>query len=97
MRGSVGAGVLLLRASAFAEGPTDHAITERGSEEHPHPLELGEQAIGSIPFGVYTSNRKDEILIQDEGANQCLSAMRRSLPPATPARPRSTASASTCR
>ncbi|WP_438030096.1 hypothetical protein [Sorangium sp. So ce233] len=70
VRGSLGAGVLLLRASSFAEGSTDLVITESGSEEHPYPLELGEQALGSIPIGVYTGNRKDEILIQDEGANQ---------------------------
>ncbi|AUX24625.1 hypothetical protein SOCEGT47_051640 [Sorangium cellulosum] len=70
VRGSLGAGVLLMRAAAFAEGSTDLTITESGSEEHPYPLELGEQALGSIPTGVYTGNRKDEILIQDEGANQ---------------------------
>ncbi|WP_437682531.1 hypothetical protein [Sorangium sp. So ce131] len=70
VRGSLGAGVLLLRASAFAEGSTDLVITGSGGEEHPYPLELGEQAIGSIPTGAYTGNVKDEILIQDEGANQ---------------------------
>ncbi|MGK3963502.1 hypothetical protein WMF01_23310 [Sorangium sp. So ce1667] len=70
VRGSLGAGVVLLRASSFAEGSTDLVITESGSEEHPYPLELGEQALDSIPAGAYTGNRKDEILIQDEGANQ---------------------------
>lgn len=70
IRDSIGAGVLLQWAAAFAEGSTDLTITETGSDENPYPIRMGEQAIGSVPTGEYTGNRKDELLIVDEGANQ---------------------------
>jgi hypothetical protein len=68
--GSLGAGVRVFAAGGFAAGSTDLVITGSGSDDHPYPLEIGEHAIGSLPTGRYTGNRADEILIEDEGANQ---------------------------
>lgn len=66
--GSRGAGIRIDRGGAFTEGSKDLVITQSGalSQSHPYPLEVGEQAVHTIPTGTYTGNGKDEIKLTPE-------------------------------
>lgn len=66
IEGSLGAGAVLSRGAAFAEGSDALTITGSGSELHPFPLEIDEHAMGTLPDGEYTGNVTDEILVRPE-------------------------------
>jgi len=62
IKGSLGAGAKLDRGAAFDAASTQLVITGSGGL----PLEIGEQAINTVPDGKYVGNETDEILIEPE-------------------------------
>lgn len=70
VRRSLGHGVVAEWVAGFTAGSTGLTVTASGSEDFPQPVRLGEHSLDSLPDGNYTGNRVDEILIDDEGANQ---------------------------
>jgi hypothetical protein len=60
---SAGAGVSLMRKTAFAPGSTALVVRDCGSDAHPFPLEIDEHALDSLPEGSYTGNAIDEIFV----------------------------------
>lgn len=67
---SVGYGVVLEQEAAFAAGSTDLVISGSGQNAmlgEPYPLKLDQNALGTIPTGVYTGNATDAIDIAPEG------------------------------
>ncbi len=63
IKGSLGFGALLNRGAAFVAG--SNALTIAGSGGY--PLAVSEHALDALPTGAYTSNAKDEILVDPEG------------------------------
>jgi hypothetical protein len=76
IEGSLGAGVVLSRHAAFAEGSAALVVTGSGSDEHPYPLVIDEHAIGTLPDGDYTGNARDEIFVDPSGPLQEDATMR---------------------
>jgi hypothetical protein len=64
---SLGTGAYMRGGSAFMEGSQELTIRESGDDETPFPMVIEEPAIGSLPSGTYTGNRKDEILLDPVG------------------------------
>lgn len=67
---SLGHGVLAQWTAGFADGSSGLRVTASGNADFPFPVRLGEHTLDSLPAGDYTGNRIDEILLDDEGANQ---------------------------
>ena len=67
IRRSHGPGIYVRSRATFIAGSNDLTITESGSEQAPYPLEISEHTIDALPTGKYTGNKKDEILIRNEG------------------------------
>lgn len=68
VKGSLGTGVFMQRHAKFISDSHDLVITGSGNEEAPFPMEIEEHAIDSLPTGVYTGNKTDEILLERVGA-----------------------------
>lgn len=66
--GSLGAGIVMSRKAAFADGSSDLVITDSGNSAHPYPIEIDEHALGTLPDGDYTGNLRDEILVDPADA-----------------------------
>lgn len=68
VEGSGGAGLRLEEGASFEAGSRDLVITGAGAGDpaHPYPIELGEQAVDSLPTGRYVGNARDRIKIDPE-------------------------------
>jgi len=74
--GSLGAGVVVDRIAGFADGSTDLVVTDCGDETNPYPLVVDEHAIDSIPYGDYTGNAIDKVMIDPQQSIKEDSVMR---------------------
>lgn len=70
IEGSLGSGAYLARGARFMDGSAELVVHGSGSAESPYPLQIEEHALGSVPTGRYTGNRKDEILIDPAGGQK---------------------------